>query len=69
LPHQRKKSVTLCFSAFVLLSLRNNRFAIIALNPRERGGDIMKKIAIQLFIIAMAVATYVMPVLADGNGW
>jgi hypothetical protein len=29
----------------------------------------MKKIAIQLFIIAMAVVTYVMPVLADGNGW
>ncbi len=36
---------------------------------QTKGGDTMKKIAIQLFIIAMAVATYVVPVLADGNGW
>lgn len=28
----------------------------------------MKKIAIQLFIIAVAVATYVLPVLAEGGG-
>lgn len=28
----------------------------------------MKKIAIQLFIIAMTVMAYVLPVLADGGG-
>jgi hypothetical protein len=28
----------------------------------------MKKIAVELFIIAMAVMTYVLPVLADGGG-
>jgi len=29
----------------------------------------MKKIAIQLFIIAITVMTYVLPVLADDGGW
>jgi hypothetical protein len=29
----------------------------------------MKKIAIQLFIIAVTVMTYVLPVLADEGGW
>jgi hypothetical protein len=33
-----------------------------------KGGDIMKKILIQLFIIAVTVMTYVLPVLADGGG-
>jgi hypothetical protein len=38
------------------------------LNPIE-GGDIMKKIAIELLIVAATVAAYVLPVLADGGGW
>jgi len=29
----------------------------------------MKKIAIQLLIIAVTVMTYVLPVLADEGGW
>ena len=29
----------------------------------------MKKIAIELFIIAMTVMTYVLPVLAEEGGW
>jgi hypothetical protein len=29
----------------------------------------MKRIAIQLFIIAVTVMTYVLPVLADEGGW
>ena len=29
----------------------------------------MKKIAIELFIIAMTVMAYVLPVLAEGGGW
>jgi len=29
----------------------------------------MKKIAIQLFIIAMTVMAYVLPVLAEDGGW
>jgi hypothetical protein len=29
----------------------------------------MKKIAIELLIIAMTVMAYVLPVLADGGGW
>jgi hypothetical protein len=33
------------------------------------GGDIMKKIAIELLIVAVTVAAYVLPVLADGGGW
>ncbi len=32
------------------------------------GGDTMKKVLIQLYIIAMAVMAYVLPVLADGGG-
>jgi hypothetical protein len=34
-----------------------------------KGGDIMKKIAIELLIIAATVMVYVMPVLADSGGW
>jgi hypothetical protein len=44
-------------------------FLLTVSKIQTKGGDIMKKIAIQLFIIAMALASYVMPVLADGNGW
>jgi hypothetical protein len=29
----------------------------------------MKKIAIELFIIAMTVMAYVLPVLAEDSGW
>ncbi len=29
----------------------------------------MKKIGIQLFIIALTVMTYVLPVLAEDGGW
>jgi hypothetical protein len=29
----------------------------------------MKKIAIELLIVAVTVAAYVLPVLADGGGW
>jgi hypothetical protein len=29
----------------------------------------MKKILIQLFIIAVTVMAYVLPVLAEGGGW
>jgi hypothetical protein len=29
----------------------------------------MKKIAIELLIIAVTVMAYVLPVLADGSGW
>jgi len=29
----------------------------------------MKKIAIELLIIAVTVMAYVLPVLADGGGW
>jgi len=29
----------------------------------------MKKIAIQVFIIAVTVMTYVLPLLADDSGW
>jgi hypothetical protein len=29
----------------------------------------MKKIAIELVIIALSVMAYVLPVLADGSGW
>jgi hypothetical protein len=29
----------------------------------------MKKIAIELFIVALSVMAYVLPVLADGGAW
>ncbi len=29
----------------------------------------MKKIAIELLIVALSVMAYVVPVLADGSGW
>jgi hypothetical protein len=29
----------------------------------------MKKIAIELLIVAVTVMAYVLPVLADGSGW
>jgi len=35
----------------------------------RKGGDIMKKIAIELLIIAATVMAYVLPVLAEGGGW
>lgn len=34
-----------------------------------KGGGFMKKIAIQLFIVAVTVMTYVLPVLAGDGGW
>jgi hypothetical protein len=33
-----------------------------------KGDSIMKKIAIELFIVAATVLAYVLPVLADGGG-
>jgi hypothetical protein len=35
----------------------------------RKGGDIMKKIAIELLIVAVTVMAYVLPVLAEGGGW
>jgi hypothetical protein len=35
----------------------------------RKGGDIMKKIAIELLVIAATVMAYVLPVLAEGGGW
>jgi hypothetical protein len=35
----------------------------------QKGGDTMKKIAIELIIIAATVMAYVLPVLADGGGY
>jgi hypothetical protein len=29
----------------------------------------MKKIAVELFIVALSVMAYVLPVLADGGAW
>ncbi len=34
-----------------------------------KGDLIMKKIAIELFIIAASVMAYVLPVIADGGGY
>jgi hypothetical protein len=42
--------------------------SIILLKNFLKGESIMKKIAIELFIIAATVLAYVLPVLADGGG-
>jgi len=34
-----------------------------------KGGDLMRKIGIELLIIAIAVMASVLPVFADGSGW
>jgi hypothetical protein len=47
-----------------------NLCSYIRWNPQAqfKGGDIMKKIAIQLLIVAATVMAYVLPVLAEGGG-
>jgi hypothetical protein len=35
----------------------------------RKGGDIMKKIVLELLIVAATVMAYALPVLANGGGW
>jgi len=53
--------------AFILLSIRAEPYT--NQNSIQEGGDIMKKITVELFIIAATVMAYVLPVLADGGAW
>jgi len=44
-------------------------FCFSAASIHRKGGDIMKKIAIELLVIAATVMAYALPVLANGGGW
>jgi hypothetical protein len=44
-------------------------FCFFSSSIHRKGGDIMKKIAIELLIIAATVVAYVLPVLANGGGY
>ena len=53
----------------VLLINKNIFLLFFSSKIHWKGGDIMKKIAIELLIIAATVMAYVLPVLADGGGY
>ena len=64
----RRQSFSWLTLALVLL-FQFSFCSFLNLYSIQKGGDDMKRIAIEFFIVAATVMAYVLPVLAQGGGW
>jgi len=62
------EKINFYFPLASILLFMTNVLSFFSSQIHKKGGDIMKKIAIELLIIAATVMAYVLPVLAEGGG-